>query len=112
MERLRKREEFSALLRRGKTLRHSLLTLKARHNTLAFSRLGLLVSRKVGKAVVRNKVRRRLREGIRLVPLLPEGWDLLIIASPEAAAASFQELNGAVREVLSRAGISKEKEER
>ncbi len=108
MERLRKREEFSALLRRGKTFRHPLLTLKAQPNGLVFSRAGFLISRKVGKAVVRNTVRRRLREVLRLVPLAEE-WDILIIASPEAGAADFQELKGAVREVLSRAGLSKEK---
>ncbi len=108
MERLRKREEFSALLRRGKTFRHPLLTLKALPNRLVFSRAGFLISRKVGTAVVRNAVRRRLREVLRLAPLAEE-WDILIIASPEAGAADFQELKGAVREVLSRAGLSKEK---
>ena len=108
MERLRKREEFSALLRRGKTFRHPLLTLKALPNGLAFSQAGFLISRKVGKAVVRNTVRRRLREVLRLVPLAEE-WDLLIIASPKAGAAGFQELKGALMEVLSRAGLLKEK---
>ena len=108
MERLRKREEFSALLRRGKTFRHPLLTLKALPNRLAFSRAGFLISRKVGKAVVRNTVRRRLREALRLVPLA-EGWDILFIASPGAGAAGFQELKGAAREVLSRASLLKEK---
>ncbi|MBU2008548.1 MAG: ribonuclease P protein component [Chloroflexi bacterium] len=108
MERLRKREEFSALLRRGKTFRHPLLTLKVLPNGLLFSRAGFLISRKVGKAVVRNTIRRRLREVLRLVPLAEER-DLLIIASPEAGAAGFQELKGALMEVLSRAGLLKEK---
>jgi len=108
MERLRKREEFSALLRRGKTFRHPQLTLKALPNGLVFSRAGFLISRKVGKAVVRNTVRRRLREVLRLAPLAGE-WDILIIASPKAGAAGFQELKGALMEVLSRAGLLKEK---
>jgi ribonuclease P protein component len=108
MERLRKKEEFSALLRRGKTFRHPLLTLKALPSGLVFNRVGFLISRQVGKAVVRNTVRRRLREVLRLVHLA-EGWDILIIASPEAGAADYQELKGAARELLSRAGLSKEK---
>lgn len=107
MERLRKREDFSALVRRGKTFRHPLLTLKAQPNRLAFSRGGFLISRKVGKAVVRNTLRRRLREALKLIPLA-EGWDIVIIASPEARAAHFQELKEAAREVLSRAGLLRE----
>src|SRR3972149_6246634 len=93
MERLRKREEFSALLRRGKTFRHPLLTLKALPNGLVFSRAGFLISRKVGTAVVRNTVRRRLREVLRLAPLAEER-DILIIASPEAGAAGCPGLTG------------------
>jgi len=108
MERLRKRDEFSALLRRGKAFRHRLLTLKALPNGLAFSRAGFLTSRRVGNAVVRNRVRRRLREVIRLAQLA-EGWDLVIIASPGAAAADYKELRGAAREVLSRAALLGEK---
>jgi ribonuclease P protein component len=45
----------------------------------------------VGNAVVRNRLRRRLRETIRTLPLL-EGYDVVITARPEAAKASFHEL--------------------
>ena len=58
------------------------------------SRLGLSVSKKVGTAVKRNKVRRRLKEIFRSSSAgLPGGLDFVISARPAAAEASFEELN-------------------
>jgi ribonuclease P protein component len=52
-----------------------------------------VVSRSVGAAVVRNRVKRRLRAAIRtLLPHLTEGYDVVIIAYPPAAEATFQVL--------------------
>ncbi len=57
-------------------------------------RLGLSVSKRVGNSVVRNRVRRRLKEIFRsLVADLPSDLDLVISARPAAAEASFEELN-------------------
>jgi len=58
------------------------------------SRLGLSVSKKVGSAVDRNKVRRRLREIFRFSATeLPDELDFVISARPAATEASFEELN-------------------
>ncbi len=77
--------------------------------------MGIVVSRKVGKAVVRNRVRRRLREGLREV--LKDGvatnatnhsrpsFDLLIIARPTAATADYHELRRSLRSALDRAAV-------
>lgn len=74
--------------------------------------MGIVVSRKVGKAVVRNRVRRRLREAARA--LLGEGvaaaamegpvpsFDMVVIARPSAAEASYHELLHALRQAFSR----------
>ncbi len=63
-------------------------------NALGSSRLGLSVSKKVGGAVKRNKVRRRLKEIFRSsVKSLPNDADFVISARPSAAEASFEELN-------------------
>jgi ribonuclease P protein component len=68
-------------------------------------RVGIVVSKKVGKAVRRNRVRRRLREALRAL-LREPGWketaiDLLIVAKPEAVEADYQrllkDLRGALR---------------
>lgn len=77
--------------------------------------MGIVVSRKVGKAVVRNRVRRRLREALR--ETLAEGvapaalshsrpsFDLLIIARPTAATADYHELKRSLRSALNRASL-------
>lgn len=77
--------------------------------------MGIVVSGKVGKAVVRNRVRRRLREGLR--ELLAGGvkaeachagtasFDMVVIARPSAAEADFRELRTALKRALARAGL-------
>jgi ribonuclease P protein component len=68
--------------------------------------VGITVSRRVGSAVVRNRVKRRLREIMRQEhPRLVEGWDLVIVVRPAAAAADFAALSAAALSLLRRAGL-------
>ncbi len=72
-------------------------------NTLGKPRLGLSVSKKVGTAVKRNGVRRRLKEIFRSsADNLPDDLDLVISARPAAAEASFEELNKEFARFLSK----------
>jgi len=80
------------------------VVMKALPNGLTFSRYGFSVSRRLGGAVVRNQVKRRLREILRLLPLAP-GWDIIFIARSQAAGASFASLKKTVPALLSRAGL-------
>jgi len=64
----------------------------------------LTVSRRVGKAVVRNKIKRRLREILRQMDL-PPGWDIIIIARNPAANADYAVLGKSVGNLLIRAGL-------
>ncbi|APD09870.1 hypothetical protein YIM73518_04400 [Thermus brockianus] len=66
-------------------------------------RVGIVVSKKVGKAVVRNKVKRRLREILRRLHL-PKAH-LLVVASPEAREASYVELFQDVARALKKSGL-------
>ena len=86
---------------------HPLLVLYAAPNDLGRTRIGITVSSRVGNAVVRNKVRRRLREALRtrLDRLVP-GNDLLVIARPVSARATWVELTTALDGVLERAGAT------
>ena len=76
-------------------------------NTLGKPRLGLSVSKKVGSAVKRNKVRRRLKEVFRSsMERLSGDLDFVISARPAAAEATFEELNEEFLRSLHRLGRS------
>jgi ribonuclease P protein component len=84
---------------------HRLLVLYAAPNELDRTRVGITVSGRVGNAVMRNKVRRRLREAMRArQPRLRAGLDLVISARNPSADASWAELCEALDRVLSRSG--------
>jgi ribonuclease P protein component len=102
--RLRKRKEFEAVLQKGDVERHRLMVLRTLPNQLAHNRYGFITSRRLGGAVIRNRVRRRLREGIRSLDTRP-GWDVVVATREAASRASFHELKSAVVDLFARAGI-------
>ena len=74
-------------------------------NGLNLTRYGFAVGRRLGKAVVRNRIKRRLREILRKAPLSP-GWDVIIIARNPAATTDYKTLEKSVADLLKKAGIS------
>ena len=97
--------EFDRAYRQGTAYSGRLFSVHAFPNEHGTPRLGLSVSRKVGKAVVRNTVRRRLREVFRsCVSEIPSDLDLVVSARPAAAGATFEELRAEFVKALSRVG--------
>lgn len=90
--RLRSRAEFLRV--QGSRQKHTTRSLVVVHlaNTLTHPRLGLTVSRKVGNAVVRNRVKRWLREAFRRERWRAAGVDLVVIARPSAAGRGYEAL--------------------
>lgn len=85
------------------------LVLYARRNRLSQNRVGITVSKKLGHAVVRNRVRRRLREIYRLHELqFQPGWDIVVVARTRAVKAPFQKLSGSYLALAAKAGILRE----
>jgi ribonuclease P protein component len=105
-QRLRSPADFQRVRKHaGRGWAHPLLVLYVAPNELDRPRVGITVSGRVGKAVVRNKVRRRLREALRdRFARLPAGQDVLVSARPASATASFAELCAALDSALARAG--------
>ena len=68
------------------------------------SRFGFLVSKRIGNAAVRNKVKRRLREAVRLNPV-KSGWDAIFIVRRGAGSAKYQDLKDAIDNLLQRANL-------
>jgi len=101
---LTKTEQYALVYNKGNSWVSNLVVMKALPNGLSLSRYGFSVGRRVGKAVVRNRVKRLLREILRLTPLLP-GWDIIFIARPLAASADYTNLEKSVKGLLRRARV-------
>jgi ribonuclease P protein component len=101
---LTKTAQYAHVYSQGNAWVNDLAVMKAIPNGLNLSRYGFSVSRRVGKAVVRNRVKRLLREILRKAPL-QTGWDIIFIARSPAAGAGYAELEKSVRDLLSRARL-------
>jgi ribonuclease P protein component len=98
-------QDFTAL-QAGTVRSHPLLSARFLRTDLETTRFGLATGRKLGGAVVRNRVRRRLREGLRaMAPSFQPGWDVLIIARPAIVEADQRTVVDTLRRVLQRAGV-------
>jgi len=98
--------DFATLQENGTVRSHPLLVVRVLRTDLDTTRFGLATGRKIGGAVIRNRLRRRLREALRaLAPSFQPGWDVLIIARPALVTATHEELSEAIARLLRRGGV-------
>ena len=100
--RLSKKKDFEKVFKRGKGYRKDFLFLKTENNGLDFSRFGFIVSKKISnKAVVRNKIKKQLREIVRKkIPEIKKGIDAVIITMPGIESKSFQGIEKTIDEIF------------
>ena len=94
---LKKNHEFKRLYSKGKSAASQCVVIYCRRNGRPENRLGISVSTKLGGAVVRNKIRRRLKEIYRLNEGgLAIGYDIVIVARTKSRHSTYRELESSV----------------
>ena len=100
--------DFRRIYSRGKSAVSPCVVVYCRKNRLGTNRFGFTVSKKMGKAVVRNRVRRRLREIMRLnSDRLEQGYDLILVARTHAIEAEYRSLEADVLRCCERLQLMK-----
>jgi ribonuclease P protein component len=103
---IRSAVDFQQIQGQSRTRAHPALLVRYRPNDLGRTRFGISTGRRVGSAVVRNRIRRRLREILRrLSARIEPGWDILIVSRVPAAETSQAELEGILAKLISQAGL-------
>ncbi|OQB13257.1 MAG: Ribonuclease P protein component [Firmicutes bacterium ADurb.Bin193] len=97
---------FKRLYYRGKVEHSPILIMHSMPNGLGYNRFGITVSKKIGKAVKRNKVRRRIYEAFRLYePSIKKGLDIVIVAKASALEADFERYYRVIGGMIKKAGL-------
>ncbi len=102
-EYLTKTQQYASVYTKGSSWASNMMVMKASPNGLSLSRYGFSVSKRVGNAVIRNRVKRLFREILRVMPI-KSGWDIIFIARP-AAYTDYAILKKSVEDLLSRAHL-------
>lgn len=105
--RIRDNERFQKVRRKGRSYGSHLAVLCVAENQLSHSRFGFSVSRRIGNAVVRNRVKRRMRESVRLrMGQIQTGWDCVLIARYPIRKASYAQIDATVRRLFRKAELA------
>lgn len=108
---LRKNNEFRTVYRRGKSFSTDILVLyiyklNIKNKPEKENRVGISVSKKVGKSVIRSRVKRLIRESYRLNGSnLKQGYDLVFIARTTSKDKSFKEIEDSMKKLFKKAGL-------
>jgi ribonuclease P protein component len=109
LDMLRSVADFQHIQTQSRSRSHPLLLMRYRRNGLDRTRYGISTGRKVGSAVVRNGIRRRLRTILRALDHdIERGYDILLVARPAAAGVRQADLDAALRQLLKGASVWRE----
>ncbi len=103
---IRQNHEFRSLYYKGGSKASGLLVLYYKKNRQGQNRLGITVSKKVGNAVTRNRIRRRIKENYRLLEMqIRDGYDIVLVARGRMASADFHACGASLRSLLEKSGL-------
>ncbi|MDD3032766.1 MAG: ribonuclease P protein component [Candidatus Pacebacteria bacterium] len=101
--RLTKKKDFERVYKKGRGIKTDSLFLKILENEQEITRIGIVISKKVSKrAVIRNKIKRRIREIVKKSSLKP-GFDLIIVTYPQIKEKDFQQLEEEINQLFKKA---------
>ena len=103
-QRIRRPADFRRVFARGKRSSSELTNVVAISNDLTYVRVGLSVSKRVGNAVQRNLVKRRIRNTFANLSVAG-GWDFVVTAKPHSSAANYAEFERAIHRSIEQIGI-------
>jgi ribonuclease P protein component len=108
---LTRRAQYLAVYKSGKAVADNMLVIKTLANNLDVSRTGYSVTKEMGKATVRNRIKRLLKENMRVLDI-EQGWDIVLIARHNIVTADFSTLTTRMIKLLDRAGILRKEYEK
>ena len=99
--RLRDNRDFKVVYKRGKNYWNRNFNMIVRKNNLLVTRIGFSVTRKYGNAVERNKIKRQLKEIVRInFDKLGQGYDIVIIPKKNTKDMTYQQLENSMRHII------------
>ena len=113
LDRIRKNPEFRVVYRKGKSYSNYLLVMyvfknyKNKSDNSSFNRVGISVSKKVGKSVIRSRVKRLISESYRLNKdiLKQQGYDFVFVARTASNDKSYKEIEKAMKDLVRKSGL-------
>lgn len=108
--RLTKNLEFINIYKSGRRVSSLFFVMYIKKNDLGYSRLGVSVSKKVGKSVIRNKIKRQIKEIVRQnYDFINSGWDIVFSVKPAAVQLNYAQMEKEIINLLKRGRIYNDK---
>lgn len=108
---IRRNMEFSKVYNRGNSRANPVLVMYVLKNGMEYNRIGITVSRKVGKSVVRNRIKRLIKEAYRKhSDRIKRGYDLVMIARADAGKAEYKDIERWMKDLLLRQKLLEKKD--